>query len=62
MPHIVANYVYELANVFHIYYAHERVLTDDEAYTQERINLIKATAQTIKNALTLIGVSAKEEM
>ena len=62
MPHIVANYVYELANAFHIYYAHERVLTDDEAYTQERINLIKATAQTIKNALTLIGVSAKEEM
>lgn len=61
-PHIIANYVYELANAFHVYYAHERVLTDDENYTKERINMITAVAWTIKNALTLIGVSAKEEM
>lgn len=62
MPHIIANYVYELATSFHSFYAHERVLTDDEVYTKERINLLKATAQTIKNALNLLGVAAYEEM
>ena len=61
-PHIIANYVYELANAFHVFYAHERVLTEDSTYTEERINMITAVAWTIKNALTLIGVSAKDEM
>lgn len=61
-PHIIANYVYDLATSFHAFYAHEKVLTDDEVYTAERINMIKAVAWTLKNALNLIGVSAKEEM
>ena len=61
-PHIITNYVYDLANLFHIYYAHEKVLTEDSVYTQERINMIKAVAITIKNALRLIGVEAKDKM
>jgi arginyl-tRNA synthetase len=61
-PHIVANYVYDLATAFHSFYSHEKVLTDDQNYTNERINLIKATAITIKNALNLIGVDTKEHM
>lgn len=62
MPHLIANYVYDLAQSFHSFYAHEKVLTDDVVYTEERINMIKATAQTIKNALNLIGVDAYTEM
>lgn len=61
-PHIIANYAYDLAGLFHTFYAHEKVLTDDEMSTKERINLIKATAITIKNALNLIGVVATEKM
>lgn len=61
-PHIIANYAYDLAGLFHTFYAHEKVLCDDEINTEERINLISATAITIKNALALIGVDAKEKM
>lgn len=61
-PHLIANYVYELATAFHSYYAHEKVLTDDLKYTEERINLIAAVAITIKNACYLLGVSAPEKM
>lgn len=61
-PHIIANYAYDLAGLFHTFYAHEKVLSDDQISTQERINLIYATAITIKNALNLIGVAALEKM
>ena len=61
-PHLITNYVYELAKEFHSFYAHEKVLTSDNNYTQDRINLIKATKITIKNALRLIGVNAPEKM
>ena len=61
-PHLIANYIYELATSFHSYYAHEKVLTDDEKYTSERINLIASVAITIKNACYLLGVRAPEKM
>jgi arginyl-tRNA synthetase len=61
-PHIITNYVYELAGLFHSFYAHEKVLSDDENMSLQRINMIYAVAITIKNALNLIGVSAPEKM
>lgn len=61
-PHLITNYVYDLAHLFHTFYAHEKVLSDDINYTDERINLIKATAITIKNACSLIGVEAPDKM
>lgn len=61
-PHIIANYAYDLAGLFHAFYAHEKVLSEDIISTKERINLIYATAITIKNALNLIGVAALEKM
>ena len=62
MPHLITNYVYELATLFHAYYAHEKIVSDDITYTSERINLIKTVKITIKNALNLIGVEALERM
>lgn len=61
-PHLITNYVYELAKDFHSFYAHEKVLTNDNNYTNDRINLIKATKITINNALRLIGVKAPDKM
>lgn len=62
-PHLITNYIYELANIFHVYYTNEKILNEnDEKYTQERINLIKCVKITIKNALNLIGVTAPEKM
>lgn len=62
MPHLITNYVYDLATLFHSYYSHEKIITDDIIYTSERINLIKIVKITIKNALNLIGVEALESM
>lgn len=62
LPHLIANYAYDLAGLFHTYYAKEKILTDNKKYSEERIALIKAVKITIKNALSLIGVSAPEKM
>ena len=61
-PHLVVNYVYELASLFHSYYGKEKIITEDKKYTNERIMLIKAVKITIANALNLIGVEARERM
>lgn len=62
MPHLITNYVYDLANAFHIYYNHEKILTDDEKYSNERLLLAMCVKIVIKNALNLIGVEAPNEM
>lgn len=62
MPHLITNYVYDLATLFHTFYAHEHVLTDVEEKTEEYINLIKAVSIIIKESLELIGVQAYEKM
>ena len=62
LPHLITNYVYELANAFHSYYSKNRIITDDEEKTKASINMIKAVKITIKNALDLIGVIPPEKM
>ncbi|MBO5095673.1 MAG: arginine--tRNA ligase [Bacilli bacterium] len=62
MPHLITNYVYELANLFHNYYSNNRILVDDKLEQAENIYLIKAVKITIKNALNLVGVEPFEKM
>ena len=61
-PHDVAFYLRGVAAAFHSYYAAERFLVDDAALAQARLALLAATAQVLRNALTLLGVSAPERM
>lgn len=61
-PHLICNYVYELATLFHSFYTKEQVITDNEDYTNERINLLLAIKIVIQNALDLIGIIPREEM
>ncbi len=61
-PHLIANYVYDLATLFHAFYAKEKIITSDEKYTKERIMLIKSVKITLANALKLIGVDPIEKM
>ena len=61
-PHLITNYVYELASLFHNYYGKHRILTDDIKVSSERLSLVKAVQITIKNALKLIGVEAVDKM
>ena len=61
-PHSIANYLKELASNLHSFYNEHKILIDDDAVKLARIALIQATQQTIKNGLTLLGVSAPEKM
>ena len=61
-PHLVAFYLKELAADFHSYYNASRFLVEDEKVKLARLALIAAVAQTIKNGLALLGVSAPDKM
>jgi arginyl-tRNA synthetase len=61
-PHDVAFYLRDLAAAFHGYYAAERFLVDDAPLARARMALLSATAQVLKNALAVLGVSAPEAM
>lgn len=63
LPHRITNYIFDLASAFHSFYNAEKVLdADNPERTLARLGLIKAVQTTLKNALTLIGVSAPEKM
>ena len=61
-PHDVAFYLRELAANYHSYYDAERILVDDERIKLARLALVAATSQTLRNGLTILGVSAPEKM
>ncbi|MCI6265557.1 MAG: arginine--tRNA ligase [Erysipelotrichaceae bacterium] len=61
-PHLIANYVYDLASTFHSFYAKEKMITEDELATSERMNLLLAIQIVIQNALDLLGIIPREEM
>jgi arginyl-tRNA synthetase len=61
-PHDVAFYLRDLAAAFHSYYGAERVLIDDVALAGARLALLAATAQVLRNALAVLGVSAPQTM
>lgn len=61
-PHDITFYVRDLAAAFHSYYAAERFLVDDAPLARARMALLAATAQVLRNALAVLGVSAPESM
>lgn len=61
-PHVIANYLYQLAGEYHSYYNAHKVMVDDEALRDARIILSFAVKQVIANGLAILGVSAVEEM
>lgn len=62
-PHKVCNYIQKLAQKFHSFYNACKVLDKkDEVLSAQRLALVLAAKITLKNALTLIGVEAPEQM
>lgn len=61
-PHLLANYLRELANRFHTYYNAHQFLVEDTALRAARLDLIRAVRQVIANGLGILGVSAPESM
>jgi len=61
-PHLVAQYLRELAAAFHGWYHAHAFLVDDVALRDARLALAWATRSVIAGGLALIGVSAPEQM
>ena len=61
-PQSIATYLQETASIFHKFYAHERVISNDAELTAARMVLIAAFRIVIFNGLTLLGLSAPEKM
>ena len=61
-PHDLAFYARDLAGAFHSYYAAERFLVSEPALARARMALLQATAQVLRLALAVLGVSAPQAM
>ncbi|MEE9339239.1 MAG: arginine--tRNA ligase [Methylococcaceae bacterium] len=61
-PHLLIQYLRELANNFHTYYNAHQFLTEDATLRNARLNLICATKQILANGLTLLNINTPESM
>jgi len=61
-PHLIGFYLKDLSTEFHTYYNSHQFLVDEPALRQARVCLVLAVRQVIRNGLSLLGVSAPEEM
>jgi len=61
-PHLLAQYLRDVANALHTYYHAHAFIVDDADLRDARLALIVATRHVLKNGLDLLGVSAPEKM
>ncbi len=60
MPHHVATYLYELAQVFNRFYEHNRVIDDERQAL--RVKLVERYAVVLNTGLKILGIEAPETM
>lgn len=62
-PNLLCNYLFELSQDFNTFYEASPIIKEEnEAVKEFRFALIRATAQVLKNGLSLLGIPAPEEM
>tara|TARA_Y100000590_G_scaffold430514_1_gene544194 strand:- start:616 stop:2223 length:1608 start_codon:yes stop_codon:yes gene_type:complete len=61
-PQILANYLFDLATLFHKYYAHHKIIGENKELSKARVTLIQAIQIVIKNGLNILGISHPERM
>ncbi|MDR7543412.1 MAG: arginine--tRNA ligase [Armatimonadota bacterium] len=61
-PHRLCAYAREVAEAFHLFYTHCRVLGDDAQLAAARLALVEATRIVLRRVLGLLGVSAPDRM
>jgi len=61
-PHLVVNYLRDLANQFHSWYNAFQFIVDDVELRDARVALATSVKQVLHNGLNLMGVSAPEKM
>ena len=61
-PHLLVNYLRELAQKFHAYYNETQFLVDSQQLRNARLLLIQSTRYVLANGLTILGVNAPDKM
>lgn len=61
-PNIISTYLYELTSLFNLFYQKSPILKADEKTKNLRLLITKATANTIKKGLNLLGIKTVEKM
>ncbi len=61
-PHKLIQYALELATCVHSYYNDEKIITEDEKLTIEKMTVFEAVKIVLKDCLSLVGVGVKEKM
>lgn len=60
--HRICTYLEELAALFHKFYTFRRILGSDKDIAEARLALVNAVKIVLKNGLSILGVSAPEQM
>ncbi|MEJ5263355.1 MAG: arginine--tRNA ligase [Ignavibacterium sp.] len=60
--HRICTYLEELAALFHKFYTFRRILGSEKNIAEARLALVNAVKIVIKNGLSILGVSAPEQM
>src|SRR6056297_2428309 len=61
-PHLLANYAYDLANSFHVFYNQCRVISEDKKRSQARLKLVLSLQQVLQNLFSVLGIDAPKQM
>ena len=61
-PQKLIKYLFEVAGEFNNFYAHNKIITENESETKERMQLVYYTKKVLEKGLYLIGVKAPEKM
>lgn len=61
-PNVIADYIYELAQMFNTFYNAVNIIKSDDLQKQSRLLLIFKVAETIKSGLNLLGIEVLERM
>jgi arginyl-tRNA synthetase len=63
-PHVLCNYLYDLASAFMSFYEHCPILKDgvEQSTRDSRLHIAHITQETISRGLTLLGIEVMEKM
>lgn len=61
-PNVLANYLYELASLYHSFFQACPVLKSEGATRETRLLLCEATSRVLKQGLNLLGIETTERM
>lgn len=62
LPHLLCNYLLELASAYHHYYNLEPVFNNDEKIVSAKLNIAKVIKKIIVDGLMTLGIDPKDKM